>query len=75
MLPVSVKQFSVTEEAHDPQLNPIRARVQLGLRVLNTDDLGPLHTGHALFLAHQVAKEVLAAQASATNTSRALGVT
>jgi len=75
VLPVSVKQFSVTEEAHDPQLNPIRARVQLGLRVLNTDDLGPLHPGHALVLAHQVAKEVLAAQASATNTSRALGVT
>ena len=64
VLPVSIKQFSVTEEAHDPQLNPIRARVQLGLRVLNTDDLGPLHPGHALFLAHQVAKEVMAVQAS-----------
>lgn len=72
VLPVSIKQFSVTEEAHDPQLNPIRARVQLGLRVLSTDDLGPLHPGHALFLAHQVAKEVMAVQASVTTMSRAL---
>lgn len=74
VLPVSVKQFSVTEEAHDPQLNPIRARVQLGLRVLSTDDLGPLHPGHAIFLAHQVAKEVMAVQASVTSTTRALSV-
>ncbi len=74
VLPVSIKQFSVTEEAHDPQLNPIRARVQLGLRVLSTDDLGPLHPGHALFLAHQVAKEVMAVQASATSTTRALSI-
>jgi hypothetical protein len=74
VLPVSIKQFSVTEEAHDPQLNPVRARVQLGLRVLSTDDLGPLHPGHALFLAHQVAKEVMAAQASVTSTARALTV-
>jgi hypothetical protein len=73
VLPVSIKQFSITEEAHDPQLNPIRARVQLGLRVLSTDDLGPLHPGHALFLAHQVAKEVMAVLASVTSTSRALG--
>jgi hypothetical protein len=72
VLPVSIKQFSVTEEAHDPQLNPIRARVQLGLRVLSTDDLGPLHPGHALFLAHQVAKEIMAVQASVTSMSRAL---
>lgn len=74
VLPVSIKQFSVTEEAHDPQLNPIRARVQLGLRVLSTDDLGPAHPGHALFLAYQVAKEVMAAQASVTSTTRALTV-
>jgi hypothetical protein len=73
VLPVSIKQFSVTEEAHDPQLNPIRARVSLGLRVLSTDDLGPLHPGHALFIAHQVAKEVMAGLAQVTTTARALG--
>lgn len=72
VLPVSIKQFSIVEEAHDPQLNPIRARVSLGLRVLSTDDLGPTHPGHALFLAHQVAKEVMAGLASATSTAGAL---
>ncbi|AUX23333.1 hypothetical protein SOCEGT47_038560 [Sorangium cellulosum] len=72
VLPVSVKQFSIVEEAHDPQLNPIRARVSLGLRVLSTDDLGPMHPGHALFLAHQIAKEVMAGLASVTSTASAL---
>ena len=38
--PVRVTEFSVTEEAFDPVLNPIRAKVSLGLRVLTTDDLG-----------------------------------
>lgn len=73
VLPVSIKQFSIVEEAHDPQLNPIRARVSLGLRVLSTNDLGPLHPGHALFLAHQIAKEVMAEHASATLMVGALG--
>lgn len=73
VLPVSIKQFSVVEEAHDPQLNPIRARVSLGLRVLNTDDLGPLHQGHSLFLAHHIAKEVMASLATTTSTASALG--
>src|SRR5512141_1002560 len=43
--PVRVTEFSVTEEAFDPVLNPIRAKVSLGLRVLNVDDLGYSHRG------------------------------
>lgn len=74
VLPVSIKQFSIVEEAYDPMLNPIRARVSLGLRVLSTDDLGPTHPGHALFLVHQVSKEVMAALASASSTASALGI-
>jgi hypothetical protein len=73
VLPVTIRQFSVTEEAHDPKLNPVRARVSLGLRVLSYDDLGPLHPGHAIFLAHQVAKEVLAHAGSLGNLSTVLG--
>ena len=49
--PVRVTEFSVTEEAFDPALNPIRAKVSLGLRVLTTDDLGYAHRGGTLFLA------------------------
>lgn len=60
VLPVQITEFTVTEEAHDATLNPTRARVALGLRVLSYDDLPSSHNGHAIFLAHQVAKEVLA---------------
>lgn len=60
VLPVRLTSFSITEEAYDPLLNPIRAKVELSLTVLSYQDFGVLHPGHALFLAHQVAKEVLA---------------
>jgi hypothetical protein len=59
-LPVRLTDFSITEEAFDPNLNPIRAKVGLSLRVLNYQDLGLLSAGGALFMAHQVAKEVMA---------------
>lgn len=60
VLPVQLTDFSITEEAFDVNLNPIRARVSLSLRVLSYNDLLPEHPGHALFLAHQVAKETMA---------------
>jgi len=59
-LPVRLTEFTITEEAFDPNLNPIRAKVGLSLRVLNYQDLGLLSVGGALFMAHQVAKEVMA---------------
>ena len=57
-------EFSITEEAFDPSLNPIRAKVSLGLRVLSVDDLGFSHKGGSLFLTYQQQKERLAAMAS-----------
>ena len=62
IVPVRVTEFSVTEEAFDPDLNPIRAKVSLGLRVLTTDDLGYAHRGGTLFLAYLRTREALAAQ-------------
>jgi hypothetical protein len=59
-LPVKLTEFTITEEAYDQGLNPIRAKVSLGLRVLSYSDLPLSHPGYALFLAHQVAKEVMA---------------
>ena len=59
-LPARLTEFTITEEAFDPNLNPIRAKVGLSLRVLNYQDLGLLSVGGALFMAHQVAKEVMA---------------
>lgn len=60
ILPVQVTSFRVTEKAHDPHLNPVRATISLGLRVLSYNDLSPEHPGYALFLAHQIAKETMA---------------
>ena len=40
VLPVRLTDFSVTEEAFDTNLNPIRAKVSLGMRVLSVDDVG-----------------------------------
>lgn len=71
--PVRLTEFSVTEEAFDPALNPIRAKVSLGLRVLSVDDLGFSHKGGSLFLGYLQAKEQLALKAPAGAFS-ALGI-
>jgi hypothetical protein len=60
VLPVRLTSLNITEEAYDPMLNPIRAKAELTLSVLSYHDLGVLHPGHWLFLAHQQAKEVAA---------------
>jgi hypothetical protein len=60
ILPVRLTEFSVTEEAFDPQLNPIRAKVSLGMRVLNVNDLGFNHKGGSLFMIYLQQKEQLA---------------
>ncbi|MEQ8965132.1 MAG: hypothetical protein RID91_04840 [Azospirillaceae bacterium] len=60
VLPVRITEYSATEEAHDPDLNPIQAKVSLGLRVLSYSDLPRTHPGYHLFLAHQVTKEAMA---------------
>jgi len=67
VLPVRLTQFTITEEAFDPALNPIRAKVNLDLRVLTYQDLGLLSVGGALHMAHQVAKEVMATIGSVGN--------
>jgi hypothetical protein len=66
VVPVRVTELSVTEEAFDPALNPIRAKVSLGLRVLSVDDLGFRHRGGTLFMAYLAAKEQLARRAPGT---------
>jgi hypothetical protein len=60
VLPVRITDLSIEEEAFDPDLNPIRARVRLSMRVLTYQDLGLASPGGALFMVHQVAKEVMA---------------
>ena len=60
VLPVRITDFTITEQAFDPSLNPILAKVHLGLRVMTYHDLGLASVGGALSLADQVVKEALA---------------
>lgn len=60
IVPVRITEFSITEEAFDPSLNPIRAKVSLGMRVLNVNDLGFDHKGGSLFMSYLQNKEQLA---------------
>jgi Contractile injection system tube protein len=70
IVPVRVTELSITEEAFDPALNPIRAKVSLALRALSVDDLGFKHRGGSLFMSYLSAKEQLARRApSATLAS------
>jgi hypothetical protein len=62
IVPVRITDFSITEEAFDTALNPIRAKVSLGMRVLSVTDLGFDHKGGSLFIAYQQLKEQLAAK-------------
>jgi len=73
ILPVRLTEFSVTEEAFDTKLNPIRAKVSLGMRALSYDDLGFATKGGSLFLAYQQQKERMAALSKA-GTFGALGI-
>jgi hypothetical protein len=58
--PVRVTEFSVTEEAFDVDLNPTRAKVSLGLRVLSINDMSYGHPGARFFMAYLGKKESLA---------------
>lgn len=60
MMPVRITDMEITEQAFDPQLNPIRAKVNLGLRVLSVNDVGFLTPAGALYLVYQTGKEAMA---------------
>jgi hypothetical protein len=60
VVPVRITELSITEEAFDPTLNPIRAKVTLALRVLTIDDLYFTDKGGSLYMAYQQQKEGLA---------------
>ena len=69
VLPIRITDFSITEEAFDPNLNPIRAKISLGMRVLTVNDLGFSHKGGNLFMTYLQQKEQLVSR----NPKGALG--
>lgn len=73
VVPVRVTALSITEEAFDTRLNPIRAKVSLDLRVLSVDDLGFGHRGGTLFMGHLHGREALAARVGTAGLT-ALGI-
>ena len=74
ILPVRFTELSITEEAFDVNLNPTRAKVSLGMRVLTVDDLGFEAKGGGLFMTYLQSKEQLAQKAT-PGSFNALGIT
>ena len=74
VVPVAVESLTVTEQAHDIALVPIRASVEVTLRVLTYSDLPMTDPGAALFLVHQVLKEVTASLSPVASASGGAGL-
>ena len=69
IVPVLVTSLTLTEEAFGPQLQPIRAKVALELKVLTSTDFPPGSPGEQRYLAYRAYSEAWAAQAATVNTS------
>lgn len=73
VVPVRITDLSITEEAFDANLNPIRAKVSIGMRVLSVDDLGFDHRGGTIFMSHLRNRETMAGAVGSSALS-ALGL-
>lgn len=73
VVPVRISELSITEQAFDPDLNPILAKVSLSMEVLTYQDFGGVDSvGGALSIAHHVAIEVMARANTALGTTAAV---
>ncbi|MGW2517722.1 hypothetical protein ACWC09_12010 [Streptomyces sp. NPDC001617] len=63
VMPVRLTELSVNESAFDVNLNPIRASLSIGMKILTVSDLPAGHRGADLYMAHLAQKERLAAAA------------
>lgn len=61
VLPVQVQSLSIKEEAFDQELNPIRAKVDMSVKVLTYRDLDVTNPGYWVYLASFTQKEVMSA--------------
>ncbi|MEA3273924.1 MAG: hypothetical protein U9Q81_01200 [Pseudomonadota bacterium] len=69
IVPVQIKELSVEEQTYDSNLNPIKTKATLSLKVLSYNDLSLTHPSYWIFLLHQIAKEVFATMGSIGNIS------
>jgi hypothetical protein len=61
VVPVLVSTMTITEEAFDPHLQPIRVKVSFEFKVLTSNDLPMTHIGASLYVAYRQGVEQLAA--------------
>lgn len=73
IIPIRLTELTITEEAFDPTLNPIRAKISLGMRVLSVFDVGFNTQSGNLYLLYQQQKEALSSQFP-TGTFSTLGI-
>ncbi|HEY1770186.1 MAG TPA: hypothetical protein VGG02_08015 [Chthoniobacterales bacterium] len=64
IIPMRLTDFSITEEAFDANLNPIRAKVSVGMRVLSVNDVDFSSKAGSLYMIYQQQKERLGGLAS-----------
>ena len=74
VLPVKLTSFSVIEEAFDKMLNPIKAKVDLGLQVLTYTELKKTSIGYGAYMANQIQKEVFAGMNLISKAQELIGV-
>ena len=60
VVPVKLTSFAIAEDAFDTRLNPIAAKVELGMQVLTYMEFTDSSIGRDAFIAYQKAKESLA---------------
>ena len=75
VVPVALQSYTITEQAFDNFLTPIRASVTLEMRALSYSDLAPGTPGYSQFMVYQKTKEGMASQAAVSNGSSVTGVT
>ncbi|MEV0369965.1 hypothetical protein AB0I10_09095 [Streptomyces sp. NPDC050636] len=73
VMPVRLTELSINESAFDVNLNPIRASLSIGMKILTVSDLPAGHRGAELYLAHLAQKEQLA-RAARGGSFAALGL-
>jgi len=71
-VPVRLTDFSITEEAFDPTLNPIQAKIELSMRVLTYMELKEDTLGFSAYIAYQTQKETLARMVRAGEAESAI---
>jgi hypothetical protein len=52
IIPVSLESLKVAEEAFDPKLNPIRAKIELNMRVRDFSEFKKGSIGYAIYTSH-----------------------